>query len=75
MIMCLQNESKGRNRLIALGAACLAAGLLLPQSFHPAGGLGLNLLHFVSGLLIGISLSVNLMAVWKASRKRRSDSL
>lgn len=73
--MCVQNETKGRNAYITLGMSCLAVGLLLPQIFHPAEGLSLNLLHFVSGLLIGISLSVNLVGVWRASRKRRSDSL
>lgn len=74
-MMYLRNESKGRNPQIALGMLCLVIGLVLPMVLQPGKGVALNLLHFVSGLFIGISLSVILMAVWKASRKRRSDSL
>ena len=73
--MRLQNGSKGRNSQLAVGILCLAVGLMLTLFLHPAKGPALNLLHFVSGLLIGISLSVTLMALWKAARKRRSDSL
>jgi len=38
--------------------------------FHPAGQAALNVLHFVRGLLIGLSLSVNLGVLWKARRQR-----
>jgi len=45
---------------------------MLPEIVHPAKGPGLDMVEFVRGLLIGVSLSINLMAVWKAARKRRS---
>ena len=70
--MCLRSEFKDRRYSVAIAALCLAVGLMLPEIVHPAKGLGLDLVDFVRGLLIGVSLSINLMAVWKTARKRRS---
>jgi hypothetical protein len=68
--MCVQDSSPRRQKLAALANLCLAIGLLLPMIFHPAGQAALNVLHFVRGLLIGLSLSVNLGVLWKARRQR-----
>jgi hypothetical protein len=68
--MCIEITPRNR-RLITLASSCLALGLLLPMAFHPAASSTRNLLHFVCGLLLGLSMSINLSAVWKNSRKRR----
>jgi hypothetical protein len=69
--MCLLDSAKNHRFLIALASSCLALGLLLPMVFHPAAGTPRNFLHFICGLLIGLSLSINLSLVWRKSRERR----
>ena len=71
--MCTQINPKSR-KLIAPASACLALGLLLAMIFHPDAPSARNLLHFVCGMLIGVSGSVNLSIVWKNSRQRRLGS-
>ncbi len=68
--MCRETDPKSR-KLIAMASGWLAIGLLLPMLLHPSGQSSRNLLHFVCGLLIGMSLSINLSIVWKNSRRRR----
>jgi hypothetical protein len=72
--MCMPNESlaesKDHRRRIALGSLCISIGLLFPQVFHPAAGPKLNAVHFFGGLFLGLSLAINLHAVWKRSRRR-----
>jgi len=68
--MCREIDPKSR-KLFAMALACLTVGLLLPMLFHPAAQSARNLLHFVCGLLLGLSLSINLSMVWKSSRQRR----
>jgi hypothetical protein len=68
--MCTEINSKSR-KLMALASGWLALGLVLPMLLHPSGQSSRNLLHFVCGLLIGMSLSINLGLVWKNSRRRR----
>jgi peptidoglycan/LPS O-acetylase OafA/YrhL len=60
-------------KLFVMASVCLAVGLLLPMLFHPAAQPARNLLHFVCGLLLGLSLSVNLALLWKNSRRRGSS--
>ena len=73
--MCLRTQSKSHRSLVAIATLCLAVGLLLPEIVHPAKGLGLDMVDFVRGLLIGVSLSINLLTAWKSGRKRRSGSI
>ena len=73
--MCLQTQVRGRRYLMAVAAFCLAAGLLLPEIVHPAKGPGLDMVDFLRGLLIGVSLSINLLLVWKKGRNRRSGPI
>ena len=70
--MCLRTQSKEHRSRVALASLCLAAGLLLPYIFHPAEGPALDLVDFVRGLLLGVSISIYLATVWKTARKRRS---
>jgi hypothetical protein len=56
--------------MIAFGSLCLSVGLLLPMIFHPTGTSEIDLLHFLRGLLLGVSIAVNFGAVGKTSRQR-----
>ena len=71
--MCVLNDAKSR-KLYSSAVACLVVGLLLPISFHPVTQFNRNLLHFVCGLLLGLSMSMNLSLVWKNSRRRRMQN-
>jgi hypothetical protein len=68
--MCTEMNSKSR-KLSAIASACLAIGLPLLILLHPAQQSARNLLHFIGGLLLGLSISINLSLVWKNSRQRR----
>jgi hypothetical protein len=68
--MCREITTKNR-KLVALASGCLSIGLVLPMLLHPATPSARNLLHFACGLLIGMSLTINLGMVWKNSRQRR----
>jgi hypothetical protein len=71
--MCTEINTKSR-KLIAMASACLSIGLVLPMLLHPPTQSSRNLLHFVCGLLIGMSLSINLGMFWKNSRRRRTEN-
>jgi len=69
--MCPPNQSKNYRHLVAFASACLALALLLPMVFHPEAQSACNLLHFVCGMLIGVSGTVNLSLVRRKSRRQR----
>jgi hypothetical protein len=71
--MCTETTTKSR-KLFAMASVSLAVGLLLPMLSHPVTPSARNLLHFVCGLLLGISMSSNLSMAWKNSRQRRLGS-
>jgi hypothetical protein len=64
-----QLDPKVRRR-VALGNVCLALGLVLFFFVHPANQTLLNITHGVSGLLLGISIGINLFA-WRLARRCR----
>ncbi len=72
--MCLLNNTRNHRFLISFASACLALGLLLPTVFHPEADTSRNFLHFICGMLIGISASINLSLVWRKSRQQRLGS-
>jgi hypothetical protein len=64
--MCLlrrQLDPKARRRIV-LANLSLAVGLLLRAFVHPAGQMEQNWLDAVCGLLIGLSIGVNLFSLW-----------
>lgn len=68
--MCLsvrRFDRKNRN-LIAAGCLLLAVGNSLRIIVHPHSGAGLNALDFVSGLLLGTSIGLNLFAMIRARK-------
>jgi hypothetical protein len=60
-------------RQVAFGNLCLAVGLGLFTFAHPSGQIEKNLVHALSGLLLGISIGVNLCALRLARRCRRGN--
>jgi uncharacterized membrane protein len=61
--MCLPNRRLDPKSRLALGIGnfSLAAGLLMLNSSHPSSQIARNWLHGVGGMLLGISIGVNLM--------------
>jgi hypothetical protein len=48
---------------MAIGNICLVIGLLLWLFVHPAGQFSRDALHFVCGLLLGLSITINLITL------------
>ena len=59
-------------RMVAWGCFTLAASLMLKTLAHPAGQVAKDWLDGVCGLLIGISLGLNLFGVIAARRRAQS---
>jgi hypothetical protein len=62
--MCVpyrQLDPKTR-RLVAIGNLCLVIGLLLWNFVHPSSQIEKNWLDGVTGLLMGLSIGINLFA-------------
>ena len=54
--------------MLVIGNLCLSIGLLLRLFVHPSGLIHKNLLDGVCGLLIGLSIGINLFVVRLAHR-------
>jgi hypothetical protein len=50
--------------------ACLVVALVLPRFVHPAERLGQDLFDGLRGLFFGLSIGLNLWAVWIKSHPR-----
>ena len=68
--MIFRNRWNEPKSLLALAMMCLAVAILWPNLFHPVTQLGKNLTHFACGMLLGISLAINLRALWMKRRQR-----
>jgi hypothetical protein len=68
--MCQEITANNR-KLVALASGCLSIGLVLSLLLHPSTQSARNVLHFICGMLLGLSLSINLGMVWKSARQRR----
>jgi hypothetical protein len=53
---------------MVIGNLCLVAGLLLWNFAHPTSQIEKNVMHAVTGLLMGISIAINLFALRFARR-------
>jgi len=60
-------------RLMAAGNLALAIGLILFGFVHPGGVLEQNCLHAVAGMLLGVSIGINLFALRFARRCREKQ--
>lgn len=68
--MCISVGKRSlKNRiLMAVANLALSIGLVLPYFIHPAGQRGADWLHGIRGLLIGMSIGMNLSII--RSRRR-----
>jgi hypothetical protein len=63
-------DSKKLRWIVALANGCMAAGLML-RLFVPANGIiPPAALHFLVGMLLGISIAANFHALWIRKRNR-----
>ena len=72
--MCLidGNDSKKLRWMVVLANGCLAAGLML-RLFAPANGIiPPAALHFLVGMLLGVSIAMNFHVVWIRRRNRKN---
>jgi hypothetical protein len=60
-------------RLLAIGNLCLAAGLLLWNFARPSSKIEQDWLHGVCGMLLGISIGINLFGLRFARRCREKQ--
>lgn len=67
--MCHKPDLKTRRR-IAAANGCAAAGLMLQLLVHPTSPMPKNLLHAGVGLLLGMSIAMNLVNL---RRRKRED--
>jgi hypothetical protein len=64
--MCLldRHQSAKLRRRPAIANLALAIGLILWSFAHPVSVVGRDAIHFVVGLLLGLSITINLMLVY-----------
>lgn len=60
---------------MAAASLCLCAGIALGVFVHPAGQVAKDWTDGVRGLLMGLSIGMNLMVVWKARQGREELDL
>ena len=70
--MCWMDNKDSRKLswMLALANGCLAAGLMLRQFVNPVGAVPRDVLHFVVGMLLGVSIAANFHVIWIRKRKR-----
>lgn len=57
-----------RTRLLTLANLALAVGLMLWTFVHPSGQMAKDAIHALSGFLLGLSLTINLLG-WRRARR------
>ena len=55
-------------RLRTVANLALAIGLSLVTFAHPASAIGLNAIHFVSGMLVGLAITIHLISIRRSCR-------
>jgi hypothetical protein len=68
--MLLRQRPLNPNALVSMGMACLVVALVVPRFVHPSARVGEDLFDGFRGLLIGLSIGLNLLGVWLRSRPR-----
>jgi hypothetical protein len=67
-----RNLDPKSRRMLAIGCACLSIGLTLRILIHPSTPGTKIFVHVVVGLLIGLSIGLNLFAL-DLTRRRRAN--
>jgi hypothetical protein len=67
--MCLSDRNPNPRTILRIGMALLAVALISQRFVHPAPGFGEDAADAIRGFLLGLSIGLNLMAVWLGSRR------
>ena len=71
--MILQKRLKDPQTMMRIGMVCLMISLIWPRFIHLNFNLGTDLIDAVRGFLLGISISMNLLAVRLKCLQRRGE--
>ena len=70
--MCVLDRNRSSRNLLRIGMLLLAAALTAQHFLRPPHGVGEDAVDAISGLLIGLSIGLNVWAVRLAASSRRS---
>ena len=71
--MIFRNREKNPQAMMRVGMASLAVALLWPRFLPVTGGLGPDAVDGLRGVLIGVSIGLNLWAARLGGMKRRGN--
>lgn len=71
--MLFVNREKNSQTMMMVGMASLALALVWPRFLPVTGGLGPDAIDGLRGVLIGVSIGLNLWAVRLGAMKRRGN--
>jgi hypothetical protein len=72
--MIFQNRLKNPRVMMSIGMMCLAIAIVGPWFCHPTSKFWLDTMEGVRGMLIGVSLVLNLGSFRLAKRQRRCNA-
>ena len=61
-------------KMMPIGMLCLVLGIIWPIFFHPVSKMGQDWSDGLRGLLYGLSIGINIMAVIRTSTDRRCST-
>ena len=70
--MCDLGRNRNSRKILRVGMLLLAVALTARHFIHPARGLGEDAADAINGLLLGLSIGLNLWAVRLAASSSRS---
>jgi hypothetical protein len=71
--MIFRNREKNSHAMMMVGIASLAVALVWPRFLPVTAGLGSNAIDGLRGVLIGVSIGLNLWAARLGGMKRRGN--
>jgi len=71
--MIFGTRAKNPNAMMMAGMASLAVALVWPRFLPVTGGLGLDAIDGLRGVLVGVSIGLNLWAARLGGMKRRGN--
>jgi hypothetical protein len=72
--MILRSHAKNPKQLMMMGMAFLLPALLWPRFVPLTGNLGSDAIDGIRGVLIGLSIGLNLLSVLLVGRQRRGGA-
>jgi hypothetical protein len=71
--MILPDRWKNSRLIMPIGMLCLASSLALPWFVHPVSAAARKWTDGLRGLLLGLAIALNLLAVRRKARQRRCE--